>query len=325
MSSTAPSIVQLASPSTLAMQLITFLLLASLVTAVIADDYARINDYDDDNAWKSASVPRDRPTSELLPPFDYQPLGDDAQWCPQAKPGTPCLDIRPFCEPFCSNSPYCVPTCDTSENGPAWAGGGQDPSYMLFCPDAIYANCHYSGAPYPTGTDPNNIALPCELQTGSTVAHCKCEVASGPNWVNLTAIMNLGAYHETIAACGEDGSRCVNMNQCPTGQEVACYTGKIAPVCQYVAHQNPEDPSVSLIPGADLISTYGLTMSGRYQTTDTPTCSNISSAGCMTAPCYYTDANRDYAQCECPTTFQKTIQLNQAGVACDLPAGYVWE
>ncbi|WP_200283668.1 hypothetical protein [Rhabdochromatium marinum] len=301
-----------------AVSFVAFLFLVCLVPAALAEQIPV------DNGDGLGEI-MDEYSESVVHSHRYLPWRAEVQWCPQTMPGTLCSDVKPFCEPFCSNLPYCIPDCYTTEAGPAWAGGGQSQNDLLFCPYAEYANCHFSGPPYATGTDPSNVALPCEVQPGTTVANCTCEVVRGPNWVNLTAIMNLGAYYETIAACGEDGSNCVNMSTCPTGQEEACYTGTIAPVCKYVAYQDSRFPHLSLIPGADLISTYGLTMNSHYQTTDTTSCSNDYVAGCMTAPCYYTDDSQEYAQCECPITFSESFQLSQGGVDCDLPAGYVWE
>lgn len=252
-------------------------------------------------------------------------LFGEARLCPQYDPGTLCTDVAPYCGDDCDNAPFCWPTCWPTSYGPAWSGGGQAPNYLLYCPDAVYANCHFSGPPYPTGTDASNVALPCEMTTSSTTAKCTCEVDSGPNYVNLAAIYNLGVYYETVAVCGDDGSNCVNMVTCPTGDEPGCGTGQIAPVCGYVANQNPDDPAVSLIPGADLISTYGLTMNDRYDTADSTSCTDQFVAGCMTAPCYYTDDTEQYAQCECPVTYQGSFDLSQGGVDCDIPPGYVWE
>lgn len=117
-----------------------------------------------------------------------------ARLCPQYDPGTLCTDVAPYCGDDCDNTPYCWPTCWPTSYGPAWSGGGQAPTHLLYCPDAVYANCHFSGPPYPTGTDGGNPALPCAMGTSSTTATCTCEVYSGPNYVSLAAIYNLGVY-----------------------------------------------------------------------------------------------------------------------------------
>lgn len=249
----------------------------------------------------------------------------DFTMCPQFPPQTLCTDLgsKPFCGDDCSNTPYCLTTCWPTDAGPAWSGGGSSDSYQLYCPYATYANCHYSGPSYPTGTNEDNIALPCELNDSSTVANCKCEVATGETYVNLTAIINLGVYYETVAVCGEDGSLCLNMANCPNGHQGECQ-GQVAPVCKYVRNQNPNNDEVSLVPGADLISTFGFTMSNDYPAGST-SCENLFIAGCMTAPCYYTDDSKEYAQCECPIAFHQSVSLSQDNQECQISPGYVWE
>jgi hypothetical protein len=144
------------------------------------------------------------------------------------------------------------------------------------------------------------------------------------NYVNLGAILNLGAYYETIAVCGEDGSQCKNLENCPPGTENC--PGADAPVCKYITGQDPHNPATSLIPGYDLISTFGLEMGNDYYTTGQMTqCGEVTIAGCMTAPCYYDDADHQYAQCICPTAFKQSYTLSQGGQQCDIGPQYVWE
>ncbi len=251
--------------------------------------------------------------------------------CPQFAPGTVCTDVSPFCGDDCDNLPFCPTTCWTTSSGPAWSGAGVgSASNNLYCPEGTYANCHYSGPPWPTGTSSDNVPLPCKLNEDGTMASCKCEVFEGPSYVNIYAIMNLGVYYETIAVCGADGSGCLNMGNCPQGSTLGngdC-TGTIAPACQYVAGQDPDNPETSLIPGADLISTYGFGMNTNYNSGST-SCENILFAGCMTAPCQYADdgdstSGTSYAYCVCPVS-RGDISLAQCGQICDLGDQYVWE
>jgi hypothetical protein len=95
-----------------------------------------------------------------------------------------------------------------------------------------------------------------------------------PYYVDINAILNLDVYLDTVKKCGNDGSGCQ-----PTGSEEA-------PVCK-------EINKGTLIPGADLISTFSHALEIPYTVTpDTMLqCPAIlgtglpSYAGCMTAPC----------------------------------------
>jgi hypothetical protein len=204
---------------------------------------------------------------------------------------------------------------------------------MLYCENTTYANCHYSGPPWATGSNRDNIPLPCKLSDDNTIAYCKCEVFTGPSYTKIDEIMNLGVYYETVAVCGTDGSKCQNSLTCPPGTTQCEGGGEIPPVCQYVAQQNPEDPEVSLIPGADLISVFGFDMEDDYSDTSptSTTCNDTVVADCMTAPCWYDDGDEDsssgtrYATCACPTLFESSYTLPQDGQTCNLPEGYVWE
>ena len=205
---------------------------------------------------------------------------------------------------------------------------------LLYCQNVTYANCHYSGPPWATGTNPENIPLPCVLNADNTVANCKCQVFEGPTYVHMNYILNLGVYYETVAVCGSDGSKCQNQVTCPPGTEGTCQ-GEVPPVCKYITQQASDDPEVSLIPGADLISTYGYDMDQDYPDVSptSTTCSDLIIANCMTAPCKYEEGNdnedspsgRRFAQCACPTMFQSSFVLSQDGQTCNLPEGYVWE
>ncbi len=259
------------------------------------------------------------------------PLSMESGICPEFQPDTVCTDVTPYCGDDCDNLPFCPTTCWTTSSGPAWSGAGVGAeSNNLYCPTGTYANCHYSGPPWPTGTSSENIPMPCELNEDGTMANCKCKVFEGPSYVNIYAIMNLGVYYETIEACGTDGSGCLNMGNCPQGSTLGSgdCTGTIAPVCEYISGQDPNNAATSLIPGADLISTFGLGMDSDYNS-GTTSCEDTLFAGCMTAPCQYEEntgsaSGSRYAYCACPVS-RGAISLPQCGQICDLGDSYVWE
>ena len=241
--------------------------------------------------------------------------------CPDITPGNLCTSQQAYCGDKCGNTPYCATTCWTTSSGPPWSGGGStDATAMLYCKSATYANCHYSGPPWPTGTNSDNRPLPCTLNASGTVADCKCPVFTGENYVNMYGILNLGVFYETVAVCGSDGSNCQNASNCPGDN---C-TGAVPPVCKYIAEQNPDKPETSLIPGADLISTYGNAMQNNYPSGSTD-CPAGFMAGCMTAPCQYDKDDPDYAHCKCPTYWHDPVTLSQDKQRCDPGNGYVWE
>ncbi|QLE78313.1 hypothetical protein FLM55_00595 [Francisella sp. Scap27] len=239
-----------------------------------------------------------------------------------------CSNAKPYCGGNCSNTPFYPTTCKPTSYGSAWSGGGATvETKLLYCANSTYANCHYSGPLTPTGTNPDNIGLPCKVSEDGKTANCKCKVFTGPNYVNIDGIMNLGAYYETIAVCGKDGSKCKNLTTCHPDGSGDC-KGIEAPVCKYIAEQNSEDDKTSFIPGADVISTYGFDMNKDYNIAkpgDGVKCSNIDVAGCMTQPCKYEKSSKEYAICSCPVTKMKVMMLSQKNVSCDLPKGYVWE
>lgn len=253
-----------------------------------------------------------------------QEIPESSSSCPGFAPGTPCLWQSPYCGDDCSNQPFCFMTCQGASSG--------SETNLLYCQNATYANCHYSGPPWATGSSSDNIPLPCTLNADNTVANCKCPVFEGPNYVHMNYIWNLGVYYETVAVCGSDGSKCQNQVTCPPGTTGTC-PGEVPPVCKYITQQAPDDPAVSLMPGADLISTYGYGMDQDYSDVSptSTTCNDLVVANCMTAPCKYEDADegspsgKRYAQCACPTMYASSYTLPQDGQTCNLPEGYVWE
>ncbi len=228
----------------------------------------------------------------------------------------------------CSNYPFVPTTCWTTNYGPARAdvivgapklGAIRSPN-MLYCDGNTYALCFFSGPPTPTGTSSSNNSLPCVLN-GDT-ASCTCQAyTSGPNFVDINGILNRGAYFEAVSQCGRDGSKCKNIVNCgPRGDLKECANYPPASVCKYVKDQNPLDPKVSLMPKADLISTFSFAMSpfsldsspkqnGPYQLGSTPCTGRY--AGCM----------------QCPTYKGTQYQVGQKDQICPITSSsgtYVW-
>ena len=241
----------------------------------------------------------------------------------------------------CSNYPFAHTDCWTTEYGPAKAdvviggavGGPVRSPNMLYCEGNKYALCFFSGPPTPTGVSSSNKALPCVVK-GDT-ANCTCQAyTSGANFVDINGILNRGAYFKTVDVCGQDGSRCKNIANCgPDGRLPGCEKHPQAPVCKYVADQRPSDPQASLMPKADLISTFSFAMSGKdgpYKlATNPPQCSGLY-AGCMTAPCFYGPNHKsptvdgELVECQCPT-YSGTYQVGQVGQSCSAGgASFTW-
>jgi hypothetical protein len=228
-----------------------------------------------------------------------------------------------------------VPTdCWTTQYGPAKADiivGGSKSTNMLYCNGGAYALCFFSGPPNPTGTNPANKPLPC-VQEGN-IAKCTCQAyTSGPYFVDINAILNRGAYFQTVNACGQDGSKCANMTNCGAdGSMPGCTSQPQAPVCQYVKNQNPNNPNASLMPKADLVSTFSFAMDSNYKLGSTA-CNGLY-AGCMTAPCFFKAGHKspptdgEPIQCECPT-YTGVNQVGQSNQSCSITGGgkatYVW-
>ena len=211
---------------------------------------------------------------------------------------------------FTKNRPFKLNTLPTTPYGPPWADIVEQPSNFLECRGVAIALCYYSG-PGPT--------TPC-TPDGLGIANCTCyEIPSGqPYLVDINAILNRDVYLKTVAICGKDGSKCR-----PTGSLEA-------PVCNAINDN-------TLIPGADLISTFSLYLERQSLAEKekefliVPTaCPAAAYAGCMTAPCKRTGktdpkTNLPLVQCGCPTftgPYQvgKKIPQNQ----CVLEGNYVW-
>src|SRR5664280_1615667 len=105
-------------------------------------------------------------------------------------------------------------------------------------------------------------------------SNCTCyEIPAGsPYLVDINAILNRDVYLETVKTCGQGGENCLPRGKMP------------APVCDAI-NQN------TLIPGAELISTFSFALESIMPTNQQTSCTNAAPyAGCMTAPCKKTGA-----------------------------------
>lgn len=202
---------------------------------------------------------------------------------------------------FTMGRPFILNTLPTTPYGPPWADIVEKPSNMLECKGAAIALCYYSG-PGPT--------TPC-IQDGLGIANCTCyEIPAGqPYVVDINAILNRDVYLKTVAVCGKDGRNCL-----PTGS-------RPAPVCEAINNN-------TLIPGADLISTFSLYLKKEIPISLTSCANSAAYAGCMTAPCKRTgkkDPNTGLplVQCGCPV-FTGPYQVGTTTDQCVLGGNYVW-
>ena len=194
-------------------------------------------------------------------------------------------------------------TLPTTPYGPAWADIVIQQSNFLECKGASIALCYYSG---PEGT------TPCTLD-GGNVANCTCyQIPAGqPYFVDINGILNMDVYLQTVEQCGKDGSKCK-----PTGTVEA-------PVCQAVNNN-------TLIPGADLVSTFSTYLAKQIKIDPTTCATPAAYAGCMTAPCKQTGktdpaTGLPLVQCGCPTytgPYQVGTDIQQS--QCVLGSPYIW-
>jgi hypothetical protein len=206
-------------------------------------------------------------------------------------------------ERFTKDRPFKLNTLPTTPYGPPWADITMKPSNFLECKGAAIALCYYSG-PGPT--------TPC-TPDGLGIANCTCyEIPAGqPYLVDINAILNRDVYLKTVAACGKDGGNCR-----PAGPLQA-------PVCDAIN-------SNTLIPGADLVSTFSLYLEKQIHIKPTTCATAAAYAGCMTAPCKRTGkidpkTGLPLVQCGCPTftgPYQVGTAIDQD--QCVLGGAYVW-
>jgi hypothetical protein len=180
----------------------------------------------------------------------------------------------------------------TTKYGPAFATVVAKTSNNLPCTGGPFALCAYSGA----------APLGCKPDAAGQFADCKCfEIPQGSYFVNINAILNHKVWAETVKVCGKDGSRCSG------------HPNK-APVCKYVNND-------SLIPGADLISTFSFACAGKMPFGHSQ-CDSGPYAGCMTAPCRRT-ATPGIVDCSCPIFNGPYILVINNG-NCNAGDGLVW-
>lgn len=209
-------------------------------------------------------------------------------------------------ERYTQNKPFKLNWLPTTKYGPPWADIVRNPkTNMLECKGntAAIALCYYSGAGSTT---------PCTLD-GLGIANCTCyEIPAGQVYfVDINAILNLDIYLRTVAKCGQNGDRCL-----PSGTYEA-------PVCDAINNK-------TLIPGADLISTFSLYLKTQMPIEPTNCATAAAYAGCMTAPCKRTGrkdpkTGLPLVQCGCPTydgPYQVGTAINQN--QCVLEGNYVW-
>jgi hypothetical protein len=213
---------------------------------------------------------------------------------------------------FTGRQRFTLNTLRTTPFGKPWADILVKPENFLQCKGASIALCYYSGSETPAS--PGALATPCELLPGEGIARCTCyEIPAGPTYlVDINAILNLDVYLDTVKVCGHDGSRCQ-----PNGDTTA-------PVCDAINRN-------TLIPGADLISTFSLYLEKIYRTTNALNCTSAPYAGCMTAPCRRSETEvvdpvtgLPLVNCACPIWTGDYQVGYPNGNACSLGDNNVW-
>ena len=218
---------------------------------------------------------------------------------------------------FHLNTLCTTPYPPATPDAPAWADILVAPQNFVACKGAPIALCYYSGPD--TAVADGAAPTPCYPRDGEALADCTCyEIPPGSTYfVDINAILNLDVYLDTVNKCGSDGSQCL-----PAGREVA-------PVCEHIREG-------TLIPGADLISTFSYALHNTFPETfplEQGQCTTqpyTRYAGCMTAPCKRTGEIDPYTgnflvQCACPT-YEGPFQVGTAvpPAQCELPDNTVW-
>jgi hypothetical protein len=176
----------------------------------------------------------------------------------------------------------------TTDYGPAYRDTVLKPENMVACMGQ-FALCFTSG-PEP---------LPCEPTKDGRFANCTCTAQAGLNFVLINAILNYEVWLDTVATCGPEGTGCGldNVNR--------------APVCNAIN-------SGTLIPGADLISTFDpnsrAAVIAILEGEPPLVCPKAPYAACMTAPCK--QKRGENPVCSCPV-FDGVFQLPTPGAVCD--------
>lgn len=222
-----------------------------------------------------------------------------------------------------------INNCKTTNTSSAcaWANVTLKASNFLACrleTTGPIALCYYSGVPGGSTDTPG-----CVLSADKKTATCDCYKISKDSpagatysYVDINAILNKRVYLQTIAACGKDGSRCLNGTNVATNPRM-----REAPVCTAIRNK-------TLFPGADVVSDYTPILSAQKGLTSyacpASGTGNIY-AGCMTAPCQATDrtdpsTGLPLVSCQCPT-FDGPNQVGNPlieDVANCSPDPYVW-
>jgi hypothetical protein len=176
----------------------------------------------------------------------------------------------------------------TTNFGPAFRDTILGSSYMVPCTEQ-YALCFHSGA------DP----LPCTLTKDGKYANCTCTVGTSTSYVLITAILNYNVYLDTLATCGDDGSKCTTPDSAPVCADLR--KGKLIPDANVISTYDPdsrEEILAAITAGSDSITA----CNGPY-------------AACMTAPCKLKKSGD--AVCTCPV-FHGRFQLLGTTNSCSL-------
>ena len=146
--------------------------------------------------------------------------------------------------------------------------------------------------------------------------------------MGIFSILNLCFYHETVAACGFDGSLCKNMLNCKDDPNSdACQALEIPPICSHINAQADTQSSATPFADredADLISAFSFAMAASYPK-GSVLCDGIY-AGCMTAECKYAAGQEGTGeiQCECPL-WEGDYELGIGDALCqDQGDDWVW-
>ena len=213
---------------------------------------------------------------------------------------------------FTGSSRFHLNTLPTTAFGKPWADILVKPENFLQCKGASIALCYYSGPD--AASSPGAVPTPCKSLLGDGIANCTCyEIPAGPTYlVDINAILNLDVYLDTVKTCGHDGSLCKPNS------------GTTPPVCDAINNN-------TLIPGADLISTFSLYLESTYPTQSSLSCESAPYAGCMTAPCRRTVPETidpvtglPLVQCSCPIATGNFQVGYPNGNSCSLGATNVW-
>jgi hypothetical protein len=251
--------------------------------------------------------------------------------------GVLCLIGVPVRAQSCSANPSCQPkfklngyekgertvindcTTNNSSSPCAWADAVGVPTpadfktYFLACSlkrTGPIALCYYSGVPGKNFDTPS-----CTFSQDKNAAECDCYVINKNSpgaetnpysYVLMTGILNKPVYEDTVAACGPDGSLCLNLSDTNSGLPEA-------PVCEALRNK-------TLFSGADLISDFSQIPIPQIASAGYPPPGDPGSfsqscptsgdanlyAGCMTAPCKSTGkvdraTGFPIAKCTCPT------------------------